>query len=116
MVLLFTASPSLLLSLGAFHLGKKPKFRWEQKWNFQLSCSIQGRKPQYAVVPDRFPWRGPGTGTNYEKRVNGTRKSEIPTAKTGPPFQIFHFFWEFSSGTNGRNMFHLPPNQKFQKF
>ena len=24
-------------------------------------------------------------------------------------FPIFHFFWEFSSGTNRRNVFHLPP-------
>ena len=30
--------------------------------------------------------------------------------------QIFHFFWEFSSRTNRRNVFHLPPNQKFRKF
>ena len=42
-----------------------------------------GRKPQYVAVPDR----GPGTGTNYEKRKwNTTFRSEIPTGKTGPPF------------------------------
>ena len=48
------------------------------------------------------------------RNVNGTRHS-VP-GKTGPPFQIFHFFWEFSSGTSRRNVFHLPPNQKFRKF
>ena len=60
----------------------------------------------------------PGTGTNYEKRRkwNTTIRSEIPTGKTGPPFQIFHFFWEFSSGMNRRNVLHLPPNRKFRKF
>ena len=42
-----------------------------------------GSKPQYVAVPDR----GPGTGTNYEKRKwNTTFRSEIPTGKTGPPF------------------------------
>ena len=30
--------------------------------------------------------------------------------------KIFHFFWEFSSGTNLRNVFHLLPNRKFRKF
>ena len=70
-------------------------------------------KPRYVAVPDR----GPGTGTNYEKgKWNTTFCSEIPTGKTGPPFWIFHFFWEFSSGTSLRNVFHLPPNQKFRKF
>ena len=29
---------------------------------------------------------------------------------------FFHFFWKFSSGTNRRNEFHLPPNRKFRKF
>ena len=47
------------------------------------------------------------TGTNYEKRVN--KKHEIR-------FYIFHFFWEFSSGMNRQNVFHLPPIQKFWKF
>ena len=70
-----------------------------------------GHKPWYIAVP----YRGHGTGTNYEKRVNGTR-NPVPTGKTGPPFYIFHFFWEFSSGTNRQNVFHLLPNQKFRKF
>ena len=93
--------------MGAFHLGKNP----------EISVGAEvvpfGGKPLYVEVPDR----GPGTGTNYEKRKwNTTFRSEIPTGKTGPPFQIFHFFWEFSSGTNRRNVFHLPPNRKFRKF
>ena len=36
-----------------------------------------------------MPDRGPGTGTNYEKRKwNTTFRSEIPTGKTGPPFRF----------------------------
>ena len=47
------------------------------------------RKPRYVAVPDR----GPGTGTNYEKRKwNTTFRSEIPTGKTGPPFLDFPLF------------------------
>ena len=57
-----------------------------------------------------MPEGGPGTGTNYEKRKwNTTFRSEIPTAETGPPFQIFHFFWEFSSGMNRRDLFTVEP-------
>ena len=58
------------------------------------------------------------TGINHEKRLNGTRNSvrNVPTEKTGLPFKIFHFFREFSSGTNRRNVFHLLPNRNFLKF
>ena len=54
-----------------------------------------------------MPDGGPGTGTNYEKRKwNTTFRSEIPTGETGPPFYIFHLFWEFSRGMSRRNVFH----------
>ena len=49
---------------------KTRKFRWEEKWNFRLEKVVQfGRKPRYVAVPDRLSSRGPGTGTNYEKRA-----------------------------------------------
>ena len=40
----------------------------------------------------------------------------VPAGKTGLPFYIFHFFREFSSGTNRRNVFRLLPNRNFRKF
>ena len=100
---------------GRFPFWKKPgNFWWGQKWNFRLEKVVPfGLKPRYVAVPDR----GPGTGTNHGKRKwNTTFRSEIPTGKTGPPLQIFHFFREFSSGTSRPNVFHLPPNQKFRNF
>ena len=36
--------------------------------------------------------------------------------ENGPTFLDFPLFWEFSSGTSRRNVFHLPHNQKFRKF
>ena len=55
---------------GAFHLRKKPG-------------NFGGSKPRCVAVP----YRGPGTGTNFEKRKwNTTFRSEISTGKTGPPF------------------------------
>ena len=73
------------MTKGAFHLGKNPgNFGGSKKKNFRLVKVVPfGSKPQYVAVPDR----GPGTGTNYEKRKwNTTFRSEIPTGKTGPPF------------------------------
>ena len=39
---------------------------------------------------------------------------KISTGKTGLPFQKFHFFRKFSSGTNRKIMFHLHPNRNFR--
>ena len=39
---------------------------------------------------DRFPCRGPGTGTDYEKRVNGTRNS-VRKFHTGKWAHLFRF-------------------------
>ena len=39
---------------------------------------------------------------------------KIANGKTGLPFQKFHFFREFSSGTNRKIMFHLQPNRNFR--
>ena len=70
---------------GAFHLGKKlGNFGGSKSGISDWSKVVPfGRKPRYMAVPNR----GPGTGTNYEKRKwNTTFRSEIPTGKTGPPF------------------------------
>ena len=39
---------------------------------------------------DRFSCRGPGTGTNYEKRVNGTRNS-VRKFQPGKRAHLFRF-------------------------
>ena len=50
----------------------------------------------------------------------GTRKwntqfhRKISNGKTGLPFQKFHFFRKFSSGTNRKIVFHLQPNRNFR--
>ena len=72
-------------TLGAFHLGKKLGNFGGSKSGISdwLKVVPFGRKPPYVAVP----YRGPGTGTNYEKRKwNTIFRSEIPTGKTGPPF------------------------------
>ena len=47
-----------------------------------------------------MPDRGPGTGTNYEKREwNTTFRSEIPTGKTGPPFPLFLGIFQWDEPT-----------------
>ena len=54
---------------GAFHLGKKPGNFGGSKSGISDWQNVVpfGRKPRYVAVPDRFFYRGPGTGTNYEK-------------------------------------------------
>ena len=45
---------------------------------------------------------------------NTTFRSEIPSRKTGPPFYIFHFIWEFSSLPRRRlrgSSFFIPPHK-----
>ena len=39
-------------------------------------------------------------------------KVELP----GLPSKQFHFFWEFSSRANRKNVFHLAPNRNFRNF
>ena len=55
-------------------------------------------------------------GTKLKKLVNGKRISvrNIPTGKTGLPFQNFHLYREFSCGTNQENLYHLHPNRNFR--
>ena len=44
-------------------------------------------------MPDKFSCCGPGTGTNYEKRVNGTRNSVgNSNRENGPTFLDFPVF------------------------
>ena len=42
--------------------------------------------------------------------------SENFQRETGLPFQKFHFFRKFSSGTNQKVVFHLHPNRNFRNF
>ena len=53
-----------------------------------------------------------------EERVNGTRRSirNVPTGKTGLPFQTIRIFREFSSWMNPKNVFHLHSNRNFRNF
>ena len=77
---------------------KNRKFRWEEKWNFRLEKVVQfGRKPRYVAVPDRLSSRGPGTGTNYEKRA---MHKSIPPA-LGPPGLIPRPFLPWMADSRG---------------
>ena len=62
--------------------------------------------------------RLPGIGVKNEERVNGTKRSiqNIPTGKTGLPFQTIHIFREFSSWMNPKTFFHLHSNRNFWNF
>ena len=59
-----------------------------------------------------------GTGDKDEKfcKWNTNFHWDVPTGKTGLPFEQFHFFWEFSSRVNRKNVFHLAPNRNFRNF
>ena len=58
-----------------------------------------------AIFPyQRYGREWPRTGKNLVKLVNGTHSS---IGKTGLPFQKFHSFRKFFSGTNQKSMFHL---------
>ena len=74
---------------GRFLFRKKPrKFRWEQKRNFRLVKVVPfGRKPQYVAVPDR----GPGTGTNYERRKWNTTFDMVRKFQPGKRAHLFKF-------------------------
>ena len=56
--------------------------------------------------------------TKLKKLVNGERISirNVPTGKTGLPFQSFRLSREFSSGTNQKNVYHLHLNRNFLEF
>ena len=59
-----------------------------------------------------------GTGDKDEKlcKWNTNFHWDVPTGKTGLPSEQFHFFWEFSSRVNRKNVFHLAPNRNFRNF
>ena len=58
------------------------------------------------------------TSTKLKKLVNGERISirNVPTGKTGLPFQSFRLSQEFSSVTNQKNVYHLHFNRNFLEF
>ena len=41
---------------------------------------------------------------------------DVPTGKTGLPFEQFHFFWEFSSRANRKKRFPFSPEPEFSEF
>jgi len=109
--------------LGSFPLTKKfGKFLlgislWEERVPFATS-SIRGSRGMPGCLKD---CKRCGTGDNNnkdEKSVNGTQifHWEVSTGKTGLPSKQFHFFWEFSSHANQKNVFHLAPNWNHQNF
>ena len=62
----------------------------------------------------RYGRKRPGTGKNLceTRKWNTQLYRKIPNGKTGLPFQKFHFFRKFSSGTNRKIMFHLQSKRK----
>lgn len=83
---------------------KKWKFWWDQKWEKFVPF---GRKPRYVAVPDRFSFRRPGAGTNYETR-NSVRK--FKPRKWDHQFRFSTFSWKFPVGRVP-----VPMNWKFRK-
>jgi len=100
--------------LGAFSIYKNfwkisiGNFSLEERVPFATS-SIRGSRGTPGRLKDRER-SGTGDKNNTdEKSVNGTQifHSEVSTGKTGLPFEQLHFFWEFSSRSNRKNVFHL---------
>ena len=58
--------------------------------NRALIHEIDGSPSDLLTGRDRFSCRGPGTGTNYEKRVNGTRNS-VRKFQPGKRAHLFRF-------------------------
>ena len=52
------------------------------------------------------------------RNFHGKRTSSrnVPSGKTGLPFQNFSLFREFSSEKNQKNVYHLHPNRNFREF
>ena len=101
---------------------------------FQLGISVWEELHELFTIYPKFPdccavldWipvgmavraKRPETSTKHEKLVNGERIPirNVPTGKTGQPFQNFRLSREFSSGTNQKNVYHLHSNRNFREF
>ena len=69
---------------------KVPHCGTSKKPNRTLIDEIEGSHFDLLTGRDRFSCRGPGTGTNYEKRVTGTRNS-VQKFQPGKPAHLFRF-------------------------
>ena len=86
---------------------------------FWLSPHFPRRKNTENPVPRSFFAPKPYGNACYAgycetRKWNTQFHRKIANGKTGLPFQKFHFFREFSSGTNRKIMFHLQPNRNFR--
>ena len=64
--------------------------RSEPKIEQDLRIELEGSHFDLLTGRDRFSCRGPGTGTNYEKSVNGTRNS-VRRFQPGKRAHLFRF-------------------------
>ena len=92
-------------------------------WNFRLVRTLRlvYHLPKISGLSRRarldYSYRHE-TGTKLKKLVNDKRISirNVPTGKTGLPFQNFRLSRKFSSGTNQKNVYHLHPNRTSHEF
>ena len=89
-----------------------------KKPNRALIQEIEGRHFDLLTGRDRFSCRGPGTGTNYEKRVNGTRYSfrKFQPGKRAHLFRFSTFSGNFPVGRTDETCSIYPSNRKYRKF
>ena len=71
----------------------------------------EGAKPGRLQDRERYE-----TGDKDKKfcKWNTNFHWDVLTGKTGLPSEQFHFFWEFSSRANRKNVFPLAPKRKFR--
>ena len=99
-------------------LQKCPHCGTSKKPNRALIHEIEGRHFDLLTGRDRFSCRGPGTGTNHEKRVNGTRNSfrKFQPGKRAHLFRFSTFSGNFPVGRTDETCSIYTPNRKFRKF
>ena len=97
-VLICGSSWATCSNVGHFPFRKKPGNFGGSKGGFSDWQKVVpfGRKPRKVAVPDH----GPGTDTNYEKRVNGTQNSvrKFQPGKWAHLFRFFTFCGNFPMG------------------
>ena len=116
----------------SLHTGRFPftqnfrKFRWKFRWKFSSGEKhVPFNSGPFAAQWLRFyapkfknvavnslevvrPSKSCKWNTHFHRKVSN--------GKTGLPFQKFHLFRKFSSGTNRKRVFHLHPNRNFRNF
>ena len=104
--------------------GRVPKFLNQEAmtdWAFIESggegshrAVAEGVKPAYFLAEDMVVSGLELVNLCQAREWNMQFHRKISNAKTGLPFQKFHFFRKFSSGTNRKIVFHLQPNRNFR--